>query len=750
MSLPAGLAALLLQSAPALAGDAPSGGAAQPSDSIVVTAKQGDRRLQDYAGSASVFGERELAARHIDDLTALSFAAPNTSLDAIGTFRGVANFSIRGLGVNSSIPSIDPAVGLFVDNVFMGINAGTLFDALDLRSVQILRGPQSVLFGRNTTGGAVLVTTGDPTWDWQASSRINLEAPLAKGRGAPLATVRGMVSGPLSDRVAVRVAALHTSDGGYFRNDIDGKSFGSAATTVVRGTILYRPTDRLSLSAKAELTQGEGDGAPGHNNGLYPRDSFRLSLDERGFHRSRSKLASLRGELELGGGQLTSISAWRDYKLRTRNDIDSSPAAIFHSDTGTRQEQWSEDVFYQLSAKRLDLLLGGYIFGQRQGYDEDRNLIGFGQPRNFGGGRQRHSVQALYANVDVRVLDALTLSGGLRASREEKQAAITYVRARAECSAIASTCPTTGQRIPGENNGFEDKRSWSSLSPRVGLAYQASASANLYLNWQRGERSGGYNLRITQPAAFEQVAASQGSPAFDAERADGFEAGLKLNPPGRAWGVNAAVFLTEVRDMQREISVASVTSGLAQSVYNTADARISGGEVEAELALGPAVRLRANAGYIHARYRRIFYDISGDGLIDAADAALKLPRAPEWTWGLSAELRQPVGRTTIVARADFQHRDRYAYTDTNFGWVGAIDSLDGSIGIDLPQPAVRISLYGRNLLDAVQFGGDTQLGFAGGSYSDGNNRPFDRNPAAGTFSPLMKGRRLGVELSMQM
>jgi hypothetical protein len=97
--------------------------------------------------------------------------------------------------------------------------------------------------------------------------------------------------------------------------------------------------------------------------------------------------------------------------------MDSSPAAIFHSDTGTKQEQWSEEVFYQLTAKRFDLLLGGYVFGQRQGYDEDRNLIGFCQPRNFGGGRQRHSVQVLYGNIDFRVDDALTLSGGLRASR---------------------------------------------------------------------------------------------------------------------------------------------------------------------------------------------------------------------------------------------------------------------------------------------------------------------------------------------
>lgn len=716
---------------------------------IVVTAKQADAALDRYPGSASVFDASALAERHVDDLTALSFAMPNVSLDAIGTFRGVANFSIRGLGINSSIPSIDPAVGLFVDNMFVGINAGTLYDALDIESVQVLRGPQSVLFGRNTTGGAVLVKTGDPTWHWQGSVRLNVEAPLGKGRGAPLATVRAVTSGPLSDRVAIRLAGLHSSDGGYFRNDVDGRAFGSSDTSIARGTILYRPTERLSLTAKAEWMKSDGEGAPGHNNGLFPRDNFHLSLDERGFHHAKSRLALLRAELDMGAGKLTSLSGWRDYRLRTRNDIDSTPMTIFHSDTGTRQEQWSQELFYTRASDRVDLLVGAYAFGQRQGYDEDRNLAGFGQPKNYGGGRQRHGVYALYGNADVHVTEALTLSGGLRASYERKSADITYVRARDACSAIAGTCPVAGERVPGENNGFTDRRHWTALSPRLGLSYRADARTSLYLNWQRGERSGGYNLRITQPAAFEQVAREQGTPAFGAERVDNVEAGMKWRSPDRRLYLSAAVFWTEVDNMQREISVASATSGLAQSVYNTADARIRGTEIEAEFTPLPALRLRANAGYIDARYRRIFFDISGDGRIDAADAALRLPRVPEWTWGAGGEWRRPMGSAALIVQADFQHRARYAYTDNNYGWVDAIDRLDAGVAVDLGRPAMRIGLYGRNLLDQVQFGGDTQLGFAGGPNSDGNDRPFDPHPAAGTFSPLMKGRQIGLQLDMR-
>lgn len=717
-------------------------------DDIIVSAKTGDQTLHDYAGSAAVFDATALVERHVEDLTTLSFGAPNVSLDTVGTFRGVANFAIRGLGVNSSIPSIDPAVGLFVDGVYMGINAGTVFDTLDLADVQVLRGPQGVTLGRNTTGGAVLVTTGNPTWDWQGSVQMNVETPVDGGRGKPMGTMRGVVSGPLSDTLAVRIAALHSIDGGYFHNDFTGQAFGENQATAVRGSLLWRASERLTITAKGEYSRGDGDGAPGHNNGLFPRDSFALAIDEEGFYHSRGKSAVVRGEYALDNGVITSISGWRSYDLRTRNDIDSSPRAIFHSDTATRQRQWSQELFYRATHGPVTTLLGAYYFHQRQGYEEDRNMIGFGLPKQYGGGDQRHDVYALYANADWQLTEALTASLGLRWSREEKDVAVTYVRERAQCSAIAGTCPVTGQRVPGENNGFTDGRSWNALSPRIALAYAFTPAINGYVSWTRGQRSGGYNLRITQPSAFEDVAARTGSPAFDAEQVDAFEAGLKWQSADGRARIHAAGFWMNVGDMQREVSVASATSGLAQSVYNTADARIRGGEVEAQFALTPHVSITANAGYIDADYRHVVYDISGDGAITGADAALALPRVPKWTYGIGAALNVPMGGATLNARADFQHRDRYAYTDSNYGWVDAFDSLDASIGVTLDNPAIRISLYGRNLLDQVQFGGDTQLAFAGGPNSSGVAIPFGERPAAGTFSPLMKGRRIGVEVGM--
>jgi iron complex outermembrane receptor protein len=715
---------------------------------IIVTGKVPGYGDLSFPGSSDTFGPEQLEARKFEDLTSLSHASPNVSLDAIGTFKGVANFAIRGLGINSSIPSIDPAVGLFVDGVYIGVNAGTVFDALDVERVDILRGPQGVAFGRNTTGGAVLVQTADPTWDSEGYVRAGFDGPVDEGRGAGQFSTRAVYSGPLSDSVAVRVGALYSNDRGYFENRFDGRPFGREETGVLRGAVALKPSDRLSLVVKGEWTGSSGDGATTHNNGQNARDRFDLSVNQRGFYDSEAAFVTAHGELELGPGKLTDIFGWRRYDLTTRNDIDSSPLTLFHSDTATRQRQWSNELFYAAAFGSAKVAAGAYLFGQDVGYDESRDLTGLGATLQYGGGREEHDVYGLYASAEVPLAPKLTLSGGLRWSREEKSAAITYVRPRAACSAIAGTCPITGARAPGENNGFTDERSWDSLSPRVAVSYTPMPNLAFYGSWTRGQRSGGYNLRITQPAAFEQVAAALGSPAYDQEQVDSFELGAKWRAADGLAEVRAAAFRSEVDNLQREINVPSATSGLAQSIYNTADARITGGELELRLAPAAGLELAANLGLTDAQYTRAFFDINSDGVIDAADLALALPRAPKATWGGSVGYAVPIGgRNSLRADVFFQHRDRFAYTDNNWGFNSASDRLDATLA--LKHRGLRLTLYGRNLLDEVQFGGDTQLPFAGGPFSDGNNRPFDPRPAAGTFSPVEKGRVLGVELGAE-
>ena len=223
---------------------------------------------------------------------------------------------------------------------------------------------------------------------------------------------------------------------------------------------------------------------------------------------------------------------------------------------------------------------------------------------------------------------------------------------------------------------------------------------------------------------------------------------LNIQTIDGALTVNAAVYLTEIDDMQREVNQSSPTAGVSQFILNTADAEILGFEVEGRARVTDNLIFTANLGIIDDDYKSVAFDISSDGAIDDADTALRLPRVPEVTWGVGMlhELILPNG--AIVSRVNYQFRDEFAYTDNNLGWIQAADNLDANITWETPMDGLSVSIYGKNLLDQVQAGGDTQLPF-GGPLSNGVNRPFDAYPAGGTLSPLSKGRQIGAEMTFE-
>ena len=196
--------------------------------------------------------------------------------------------------------------------------------------------------------------------------------------------------------------------------------------------------------------------------------------------------------------------------------------------------------------------------------------------------------------------------------------------------------------------------------------------------------------------------------------------------------------------------VADPGAGVVQNILNTADATIKGLEAEARLRATDSLILTANIGLVDAKYDEILFDISGDGLIDQADFDLSLPRVPEATFGFGFIHEWLIGSSSeILTRVNYQWRDEFAYTDNNFGYVQDISNLEANITWVTPIDGFSLSVYGRNLFDEVQVGGDTQLSFTPGPFSNGVNRPFDPSPAAGTFSPLSMGRTVGVEAVLE-
>ena len=218
-------------------------------EEVVVTARKREEPIQQVPISISAFSSDQIDALKVRDFMDLSVWMPNVAMDDVGTFKGTANFSIRGLGINSSIPGVEPTVGVFIDGVYIGQNAGTVIDMFDIERLEVLRGPQGTLFGRNVTGGAVLISTKQPTDEFELSLRAAMEGN-PNGDGGSNYYTMGSVSGPLGDNFAGRFSVYHNEDKGWFKNLYDGSDFGAASTTILRPSISWSPTDELELQQR--------------------------------------------------------------------------------------------------------------------------------------------------------------------------------------------------------------------------------------------------------------------------------------------------------------------------------------------------------------------------------------------------------------------------------------------------------------------------------------------------------------------
>ncbi|MFC6196622.1 TonB-dependent receptor [Ponticaulis profundi] len=731
---------------------------------VSATKKADVEDVQTVPVSVTAFNGDTLEALKVRDLESLSYSSPNVSLDDVGTSRGSANFAIRGLGVNSSIPSIDPAVGVFVDGVYIGVNSGVVMDLFDLDSIEVLRGPQGLLFGRNTTGGAVLINTGNPTDEFQAKARIAVEGPIDDDRGGINTYIQGTVSGPIiEDKLNGKIGVYFNGDEGYFKNQYNGDNQGEAQTYLVRGALEWLAADNVTFLGKVEYSDSRSDGPAGQNRGLFERDTFDFSINNPGFAESETLFGSLRTDIDVdfGNGTITNIIGYRDLDSATSSDIDATPLTLFHSLSEFTQEQFSEELRYAGTFGDLDFTTGVFFFEQELRYTEIRSIPPSSPLGFYGGGAQDHKVLGAFAQVDYNFTDKFVGIFGLRWSKEDKDADVTYIRPRPECSVVEGSCPVTGTNpyIPGEPNGFSDDDSWTNWTPKLGFQYFYNDNTQFFGNYTKGFRSGGYNFRITDYNVFSDIVAQTGSPGFDEEEVDSYEIGVKYETDDLKGLVNASIFYTEIADMQREVNASSPTAGVVQNIINTADAEILGAEVEGRYAFTDSFLMTANIGVIDAEYTDVKYDISGDLVADGEDLALSIPRVPELTYGFGFVHDLDLGdKGSVTTTANYQFKDKFAYTDSNVGWVQEYDALSANVTWNTPYSGLALSLYGDNLLDEVSVGNDTQVPFGGNvsplvpgssNLSTGMNVPFGAYPAAGTFSPLKKGRVIGIELTYE-
>ena len=655
---------------------------------IVVTGTRKSRAeaLQDVAVAVSAFSGAQIEQTRSVNLTDLGRLTPGARLEANGTFPASTNFFVRGAGVNTTNPSDDPTVGVFVDGMYLGVNIGALTDLFDVESVEVLRGPQGTLFGRNVTGGAVLVRSRRPSGDY------GMRAELGYGSFDEM-TGRVAVEAPLvEDKLNAKVAVLYRANDGVFSNAFSpGRRIAATESLILRPMLEFKPSDKLTFTLIGEVGNQDDDGTPAKNELIkapaalvtppVPRGKFDLVNDLYAHTDTRWKQVIGEGVLEVGNGTVTATASYRKLKVDNEADIDGTAATLFHFNkpTGLRQDQRTAELIYAGSfGNAVDLTVGANIFDQDIAYQESRTVgSNAGRSNSAGRGVLDHTAGGVFAQGDWRFLPTLTLTLGGRYTIERKHARVANF---GQCDLAFIAC----------NYGTDDSHTWRDFTPKGALKWEPSPELTFYGSFTRGFRSGGYNLRNSVGLAGP----------YDPETVNAYEGGIKTVTLGRRVRANLALYRNDFKDLQRQI----LDERAQQRTLNAASARIQG--VEADLTVAPVrgLTLGGTLAYTDAKYNEYNgLDLTGDGRPDPELAAkLKLARIPKFTYSVFGTYEVNIKDAgTAALQVGFDHTGRRAANDLNSYFLGAFGLLDASLTIQPKDRKFKVTVFGKNLTNQL-------------------------------------------------
>lgn len=690
--------------------------AGEPEDQeIIITAtKREGETVQNAPLAITAFGAAQLERANFSSLANLDNTVPNAQIGTSSSIPGNANLAIRGLGTNTNIASAEPTVGVFYDGIYLGTFFGNLTNNFDLDSIEVLRGPQGILFGKNVTGGAVVLNSSRP----RDELYVDLFASLETG---PEYTASAVVSAPIiQDVLGFKIAGYYNNDEGWFYDSQQQQELGGQRTWIVRAALEFDPTENVNILARYEHGDNEGNTDSASQSlaavlaGTLPND-FYITTSGLGYNYATWDQVTVEANIGVGfgNGRITNIAGWRWVDAEGSWDIDALPAILYQGTSGTRQDQFSNELRYSGTFGPFEVVAGLYYFTQYFQYAEQRRFAASTQSY---GGRQWQDTYGIFASLDWHVTDTITLNLGGRYTIEKKEVDVASISTTA-CN-VASVHTSTLQC----NFNFSDENTTRGFTPRIGLQWEPDRRTQLYMYWAKGLRGGGYSFRNTNPLAAP-------GPYRD-EIQYAVEAGIKIDLPGGN-RVNAAVFRSVVQDLQRDRIFIDPLIGNVSVTGNVGDAVYQGVEVEATLRLTPQLRLSGFVGILDAHYTSLQEDLNRDGVINQTDLNLKIVRAVPLTYGanLTYENRIPsVGN--FLARLQYGYTDRQAYLDNNTAFLVSRKVLDGSLALTTVGDHLTISLYGRNLLNQRMTAASVPLGAAFG----------------GGYETLMEGRVFGASV----
>ena len=702
-------------------------------EDIVVTARKVAEPLQRTPVAVTAFTSASIERQVAFTLADLK-GAPGVTLDTEGPFPTTGAFSIRGISLADKEPTFDPAVGVVENGVFLARNFGAVLSLYDVDSVEVLRGPQSTLFGRNTIGGVLNIKTHRPGADFAARGEVSYG-------NYNTFDFRGGVDVPIvGDRLGLTAAVYHRSSDGYFTNlNRSGPTYGDTDLWAGRLTLVAKPTDAVTLTVIGDGSRDRSGSAAANPyelpfqvlaqpafRPLVPNDTALYGIAQEFPSRAYIDTRNISGTIDWDVGKvtLTSITAYRFAKSDINQDYDATPTLFFGTSEQTKQRQFSEE--FRVAANDLgpiSLLAGAYYLQTRVRNDRIDQIdlcmlqtslgapcidfaSGFPFPpgavtiRDPGFYVQRESSWAIFGQAIYAITPELRLTAGGRYGEERKR----------------FTIDPTDDNFYAGNATASSSHTWRNFSPKVGVDWQATPTVMLYASYTKGNRSGGYNGRAGSLSSFGP---------YDDEKVSAFDAGVKADLFNRHLRVNVAAFHNSYDNIQIQIFRAAPGGGEESIVDNAGSATMNGVEVETVWKPGAGFTVSGSAAYLDAHYDRFTADLSGSGTL-TDNRGLKLVRAPEWTGYASVEKRIAVGdKSAIVLNGAANYTASYETNVQNFrfGRHPSVTLLDASVAWEIT-PRLRIAGWGKNLTNRQYVLNGQAIGNFFGVYYAGAPRTY--------------------------
>lgn len=684
-------------------------------EEIIVTARKTQQNLQTVPVAVSALTASALEQASVTKMTDLSAVAPSLNIKGSGSGAQSVTFALRGQSQSGILLTQDISVGVYMDGIANPRPLALYGEFVDIKQVEVLRGSQGTLFGRNTTGGAITITTNEPTDELGAvlRGRIGNESEN---------DFLAIFNVPITDNLASRWV-LNKRDNGGYAHDLNGRPLGDEDSTYLRGKLLGTWGD-FELAVTAHYSRLESGGPVTVMSGMIPATATAPA----GGTPSTSQVASDLGlpltqeglaeaseiwqqEIWRGSGrriymttpqqsdnenyglgvivrwamseqwEFRSLTGWHSFERLDDFDLDGSSFDIYFIRVPTDDDFFSQEFQAQGSFDDVDVLFGLYA-DYENGHDGQTSIINpvVFPTQNVVDGEVTSKSVAAFAQANWRITDSLTATLGARYTQDTKE-----LDSRNRNTAGTCRIPDSLLQRPGVCYA-EFSKKFREPTWLASLDYRLANHTLLYGKISRGYKAGGHQLRAAgSEAAFEPFA-----PEFVTE----YEIGTKSELLGRRLRLNLAAFYSDFSNIQRQVLTGG---GATTAVTNAAEATLYGAELEMNLALARGLTVTGAVSYLNAEYDE-FMDFTGDRSDEAWPA-------PDWMYSLAAEYSRPVPVGGLTLQLSYQGQSEQnlypqstmpdALTQSSYG------VLNGALRLELDDLGLELALYGRNLTNEL-------------------------------------------------